>query len=1329
MNAGENQPVVSLPLVVANVKAFPSVVDELSVVAEVKEKPTRIALRPLDDEQIFSNVYLEEAQMVQIAATSTVPPVPASVSREVLQEDLRASLAEVLYMDQHDVAVDEAFVDIGMDSITGLEWIKTINKHYGTSIAVTKVYDYPTIQHFADYLSRELGKQRAEHPVVSIKIKPAGTTSSLAPMPVVLEKPTRIALRSLDDESVPSRKHGEEIQVSLTAHGEEAQTVQIAATSTVPPVPASVSREVLQEDLRASLAEVLYMDQHDVAVDEAFVDIGMDSITGLEWIKTINKHYGTSIAVTKVYDYPTIQDFADYLSRELGKQRAEHPVVSVAIKPAGAVKSSRAVQQLAVEQPMKAESSAAADPILPAVQQSSSAEQAGQVKQPVRKEEIASSTAIPQGRDGIAIVGMSGRYPGAPDLNQYWDNLAHARTSVREIPKSRWDVNRYYDPRLHQKGKIYCKSMGVLEDIERFDPLFFNISPSEAEVMDPQHRIFLQEGYKAFEDAGYNYRSLSNKKCGVYLGIMNNEYAVMLHQNQVNTSATGNSFSIAAARIPYYLNLKGPAIAIDTACSSSLVGTHLACQALLNQEIDMALVGGITLYLTPDSYMSMCTAGMLSPDGQCKTFDNSANGFVPGEGAGAVILKRLKDAEADGDHIYGVIIGSGINQDGRTNGITAPSVNSQMELEREVYEKYNIQPQSIGYVEMHGTGTKQGDPVELEALATVFKKKTSKKNYCAIGSVKSNIGHTSAAAGIAGLQKVLLCMQHEKLVPTLHFKTPNEHFNFADSPFYVNTEFKQWDAIPGMPRRACLSSFGYSGTNAHMVLEEYLPGKCISGEASVRKDVAQPVLFVLSARKKEQLKAYVQEMKSFIEAHRDLNLMDMAYTLQIGREAMDYRMAFVADSREKLLQGLDDYVKGSSAAGIFSAQVKESKGEVRVFETDDDAKSLLQTWIEKKKSKNIAELWVKGLPIDWTRLYGEDRPRRISLPTYPFARDTYWLPDAPPPAPDRPPRPAAHDEDTASRVTRLLTKQWELCPAVPREGTAQTRTVALLTTTETASLAAAVAALMPHAELVDVTCLDHPDRSARAGDWTRLDGVIDLVGCGYEPERGSGWLVWLQQLITQGEKGRLLLLGVTRGLESFGSTTSNLTGATRAGLYRMLSHEYHQLRARHMDGDASRPEAELAAQIVAEFCAESDALEVCYRAGQRYRAHLVPSPDLIADRPSAPVAFPAEHVLLITGGTRGLGALCAQHMVRHYGVKRLVLTGREPWPERAQWKQVGQQDSALAAKIRLVQRLEAEGVQVQVLALRLSDATAVQQSLDAIHSTLGPIGACSTVPG
>src|SRR5216110_2471540 len=306
--------------------------------------------------------------------------------------------------------------------------------------------------------------------------------------------------------------------------------------------------------------------------------------------------------------------------------------------------------------------------------------------------------------------------------------------------------------------------------------------------MDPQQRLFLEEGFKAFEDAGYSPGLLSNMKCGVYLGIMSHEYEQLLSEQKASEmSVLSASYAMAAARIAYLLNLKGPAIPIDTACSSSLVATHLACQALRHQEIDMALVGGVSLYLTPGSYIGMCAAGMLSPDGQCKTFDASANGFVPGEGVGALVLKRLADAEADHDQIYGVIIGSGINQDGATNGITAPSVKSQMELEREIYEKYRIDPASISYVEMHGTGTKLGDPIELEALATVFQEKTQRKQYCAIGSVKTNIGHTSAAAGVASLQKVVLAMKAKKLVPSLHFEQPNEHFDFKASPFYVNT--------------------------------------------------------------------------------------------------------------------------------------------------------------------------------------------------------------------------------------------------------------------------------------------------------------------------------------------------------------------------------------------------------------------------------------------------------------------------------------------------------------------------------------------------------------
>ncbi|BBB92542.1 MAG TPA: beta-ketoacyl synthase N-terminal-like domain-containing protein [Methylomusa anaerophila] len=595
-------------------------------------------------------------------------------------------------------------------------------------------------------------------------------------------------------------------------------------------------------------------------------------------------------------------------------------------------------------------------------------------------------------QDGIAIVGMSGRYPEADNLEQYWDNLANAKNSIKEIPKSRWDVSQYFDPHPAQKGKVYCKWLGALDDIEYFDPCFFHLSPSEAKTMDPQHRIFLQESYKAFEDAGYNRQMLSNKKCGVYLGvIMSGEYGLLMYKSQAGLiSVTGNNFAIAAARISYFLNLKGPALPIDTACSSSLVAIHLACQALLNKEIDMALVGGVTLYLTPESYIGLCSAGMLSPDGRCKPFDNDANGFIPGEGCGTLVLKRLKDAELDNDNIYGVIIGSGINQDGKTNGITAPSVNSQIELEREIYSKYNIHPESISYVEMHGTGTKLGDPIELEALATVFKEKTNKKNYCAIGSVKSNIGHTSAAAGMASIHKVLLSMKNKKLVPTLHFNKHNAHFNFDDSPFYVNTKVRPWERGTGTLRRACVSSFGLSGTNAHIVIEEYQSKNDVNNTAVATK-AKKPILFVLSAKSEEQLKIYAECMMRYVEAHEDIDLDDMAYTLQVGREAMDYRLAFLADSRTVLLKALHDFTHDNSSIGLLTAQVKNSKAEVALFQEDEDAKALLQTWISKGKQNKVAELWVKGLNISWDQLYSYTKPHRISLPTYPFAKEGYWV--------------------------------------------------------------------------------------------------------------------------------------------------------------------------------------------------------------------------------------------------------------------------------------------------------------------------------------------------
>ncbi|WP_141697485.1 SDR family NAD(P)-dependent oxidoreductase, partial [Paenibacillus polymyxa] len=932
------------------------------------EKPSGISLPNLLDHQPhLSKSANQEGTTIMLTSleetshtledekkTEALSSIPSAISAEILQEELTTSLAQALYIDRSDIDSVRNFVDLGLDSIIGVEWVRSINKHYNTAITATKVYDYPTIRDFSKFVEKEL---------LSKSIAPFSAQS------ISDHSPAEYSLSSVALE--PEKSAEASIQVNLMPISFEKQAQASMAEC-------SASAELLQEELTVSLAEALYMERSEIEADKNFIDTGLDSIIGVEWVQNINKRYGTSIAATKVYDYPTIHQFAAYLAQEINKRGGSSNQQSLSTVP----DTDKPIAKVHSKGPDTLQCSPRLSP--------------KEDSEPFHLVKVAEdSSPMPlENKDVIAIVGISGRYPGAEDVQQYWDNLALGKNSITEIPKDRWDVSQYYDPRPAQEGKINCKWLGVLEDMEYFDPLFFNISPTEAEGMDPQQRIFMQEAYKAIEDAGYSGSQLGNKKCGVYLGILNNEYSMLRYKHQAQfTNTTGNSNAIAAARISYFLNLKGPAISVDTACSSSLVATHLACQALSNGEIEMALVGGVSLYLTPESYVGMSASGMLSPDGRCKTFDNSANGFVPGEGVGALVLKRLKDAEADRDHIYGVIIGSGINQDGKTNGITAPSTNSQIELEREIYNKYQIEPESISYVEMHGTGTKLGDPIELEALSTAFKEKTDQKNYCAIGSVKSNIGHTSAAAGIASVQKVLLCMKHRKLVPTLNFKNPNEHFDFDNSPFYVNTELNAWEPSRGNRRRAAVSSFGFSGTNAHLIIEEYRPWTGTSATSPAAADIHNPVLFVLSAKGEKQLKTYAERMRSFIASRENLNLSDMGYTLQVSREPMDYRLAFVADSKEALLKALEGFANHDLLAGVLTAQVKKSKDGIVMFEADEDAKSLLETWIKKRKLKKIAELWVKGLTIDWNKLYGDIKPYRISLPTYPFARERCWAPE------------------------------------------------------------------------------------------------------------------------------------------------------------------------------------------------------------------------------------------------------------------------------------------------------------------------------------------------
>ncbi len=761
----------------------------------------------------------------------------------------------------------------------------------------------------------------------------------------------------------------------------DAETMAVAAStgaastgaaSTAAASMAAVDEAALQQALKTRLSAVLRIDPARIDLDQSFSEIGLDSFLGVELIVAINRDYGIALSNSRVYDYPTVRALAALLAQEIAASR---PAVAVSV-PASV-----------------------AEPVVPTMP-TAQGQVAALSPRTHRKGLVSAAFSAPAGDERIAIVGMAGRYPQADDLDAFWTNLVASRNAVVEVPASRWDVGRYYDPDPTKPGRTVSKWLGAIDDVDCFDPLFFRISPQEAERMDPQHRLFLQEAYRAFEDAGYAGQSLSNRRCGVYLGMSTNEYALLLARHGALSSATvtSNSDAIGAARIAYYLNLKGPAISVDTACSSSLVAVHLACQGLLRGETDLALAGGATLWLVPDSYLAMSAAGMFSLGGQCRTFSEGADGIVNGDGVGALVLKRLADAERDGDHIHGVILGSGINQDGKTNGITAPSVNSQIELERSVYARCGIDPATIGYVEAHGTGTRLGDPIELEALATVFRESTDRKGFCAIGSVKSNLGHTTSAAGVAGVQKVLLSMRHRTLVPTLHADTPTSRFDFADSPFVLSRETREWTVAPGARRRAAVSSFGFSGTNAHLVIEEY-PVEAAPARAATPPGTS--FAMPLSARTEAQLRRKAADLAAFLRGPgATADPAEVAYTLQVGRDAMEERLGLVAGSVAELAEALEAWLRdGNNSATAARGRVERGQEGLALIDRDEDMQEAIDKWVSRNKSGKLLALWVKGLSFDWTRLHRGRTPRRTSLPGYPFARERYWVPAADDPAP------------------------------------------------------------------------------------------------------------------------------------------------------------------------------------------------------------------------------------------------------------------------------------------------------------------------------------------
>ncbi|HNP74709.1 MAG TPA: type I polyketide synthase, partial [Kouleothrix sp.] len=493
--------------------------------------------------------------------------------------------------------------------------------------------------------------------------------------------------------------------------------------------------------------------------------------------------------------------------------------------------------------------------------------------------------------DAVAIVAMSGRFPGAPSVEAFWRNLCDGVESIVFFSDEELLAAGIEPELVHNPS--YVKGRAALDGIELFDAAFFGYTPREAELIDPQQRIFLECAWEALERAGYDPQRFPGR-VGVFAGVSMNSYVFNLYSNPAAIEAAGsfqavlsNDKDYLATRVAYKLNLRGASFTVQSACSTSLVATHLACQSLLSGDSDMALAGGVSALVPQTSGHLYSEGGIASPDGHCRAFDAQARGTVSGSGVAIVVLKRLADALADGDQIYAVIKGSAINNDGAGKvGYTAPSVAGQAAVIAEAQARAGVPADTIGYVEAHGTGTPLGDPIEIQALTQAFRLGTARERFCAIGSLKTNIGHLDAAAGAAGLIKAALALRHGQIPPSLHFSQPNPQIDFARSPFYVATSLAPW---PGgsHPRRAGVSSFGIGGTNVHMVLEEP------PAQAPAQPSTA-PQLLVLSAKTAPALEAATAQLAGYLDAHPGASLADVAFTLQAGRQAFAHRRAVVA---------------------------------------------------------------------------------------------------------------------------------------------------------------------------------------------------------------------------------------------------------------------------------------------------------------------------------------------------------------------------------------------------------------------------------------------------
>lgn len=1040
--------------------------------------------------------------------------------------------------------------------------------------------------------------------------------------------------------------------------------------------------------------EVLGFDEIDV--NDKFFDMGGDSIMLTKLHTRLNKEFPGRLTVADLFAYPSVAKLAGYISK--------------------------------------------------------GDETAGQ------------SSRIQEHRnEDIAIIGMSGRFPDADSIEDYWKNIQEGKDCITKFPQSRKnDIKAFIDNYMNFKEDIEFADGGYLKEVDQFDYAFFRITPKEASMMDPNQRLFLETAWKAVEDSGYGGERLSESKTGVFIGFTRgsfdyDRFLTAINPYLLSEFIVSNLASVIPGRIAYAMNLKGPTMLVDTACSSSLVAVHLACKAIRNGECDAAIAGGVKLNVLPICKKGQGGIGIESSDGRARTFDDSSEGTGWGEGTAAIVLKPLSKAREDRDHIYAVIKGSAVNQDGASSSITAPNSLAQADLLDEAWADAGVDPESIGYIEAHGTGTKLGDPIEIDGIQRAFRKHTQKRQFCAVGSVKTSIGHLDTASGVAGLIRAAMALKHKKIPGMLHFERPNRNISFEDSPVYINDRLREWKTGE-FPRRCGVSAFGFSGTNCHVVLEE-VPE---DGEQVMAEPEKQHI-FTVSAKNEHSLKSYIKSYTDKFQKESKLSLRDVCYTANAGRGHYGCRIALIAASMQELKEKLyamnhqdlesplpkGIYYQKQSAAGSMQEVENASEGvPLDTLASEKCSAFISGGRVDSGILEEICRLYTMGAGIDWEAFYDGLHPRKISLPTYPFNNKKCWI---------------KFPEEEAADAKK---------PDIAGEGrdgglyySVTWRKDGLLGQEQKSSLDNGTVLLLKdwNSDLGEIIAQNYREQGK--------DVIVAGLGCGFEKADSGLYLIDGSQegfeklladvqdrkittivhmltldvnavpedtdsLEANMEKGVYSLFYLYKALMADGKTDSlawvvisqcvnDITGnelqlypenSMLFALGRVIVRETPGNRLKLVDTDRFTDWGKIGEELEAGF---GDSL-VAYRQNERY-IPVFGSKD-VESGASNKVSFSKEGVYLITGGLGGLGLEIAKAMAAKEKVK-LALAGRSGLPERTRWDGIlsGGIDKKACRRIKAIEEIESLGAEVVICSVDIEDCGQVSSLLNDLRAKYGKI--------